>query len=324
MLSEFAVGQANAYEMFLEVLCKNRISHAYLIETNHYVRAMDFVMSLAKAIICPWHNVNRDNCNGCNKCMRIDEGNYIEIKIIEPSGMWIKKEQLRELQEEFSKQGIEGERRVYIIRNCEKMNPQAANSLLKFLEEPAPNIHAILVTDNVGLLLDTIVSRCQRITLSQGDRDSNNGVQALANLYCTSVSDYNNFVSDDNMISLVNSVVEFIMYLEGHGYNTIIYTKKLWHSKIKERSDNVKAMDAMINFYGDVLRVHCGKEVVFFKDKESEVRRICANNDMSKIVKKIDILMEMRDNIKYNLNINLLIDKLIIEIGGVNDGTCWS
>ena len=70
---------------------------------------------------------------------------YPEIKIIEPDGMWIKKEQLMELQEEFNKTAIEGSKRIYTILECEKLNKQAANSILKFLEEPNDDIIALLV-----------------------------------------------------------------------------------------------------------------------------------------------------------------------------------
>lgn len=74
-----------------------------------------------------------------------------------------KKEQFISLQEEFMTKGIENQKRIYIIKQAIRMNSAAANSILKFLEEPQNNIMAILITDNIHQLLPTIISRCKNI-----------------------------------------------------------------------------------------------------------------------------------------------------------------
>ena len=77
------------------------------------------------------------------------------------------KEQILGLQNEFSTKAIESKYKVCIILNCEQLNKYAANSLLKFLEEPEENIITILLTNNIGQVLKTIVSRCQVITFQK-------------------------------------------------------------------------------------------------------------------------------------------------------------
>ena len=73
--------------------------------------------------------------------------------------------------------------RVYIINHAESMNEYAANSLLKFLEEPAPNIVAILLADNQYQILDTIVSRCQVISLiNSHSKDNQDTISKIASL----------------------------------------------------------------------------------------------------------------------------------------------
>lgn len=88
---------------------------------------------------------------------------YVDVKVIKSDGMWIKKDQLLDLQSEFNNKAFEGNKKIYIIRSAEKMNVQTANSILKFLEEPVDDIIAILITDNINMLLPTIISRCQVI-----------------------------------------------------------------------------------------------------------------------------------------------------------------
>ena len=134
MLDDFKVNQKVVYQMLKNAGAKRQFSHAYLIDANHYPRKLEFAMALAKFILCENHYSNSDNCVNCTQCKRIDDGNFTELKIISPDGAWIKKEQLEELQKQFSTKAIESSYKIYIINEAEKMNSSASNSILKFLE----------------------------------------------------------------------------------------------------------------------------------------------------------------------------------------------
>ena len=125
------------------------------------------ILAFVKILICPNHYTNKDKCHNCNTCFLIDNHSYPELKIIKPDGLWIKKEQLLGLQKQFSYKAIQGNKKVYIIYEAEKMNSSAANCMLKFLEEPEDDIIAILISNNIHQLLPTILSRCQIITFKQ-------------------------------------------------------------------------------------------------------------------------------------------------------------
>ncbi|MFX3864258.1 DNA polymerase III subunit delta', partial [Streptococcus suis] len=90
-----------------------------------------------------------------------DSGNHPDVHWIEPDGQSIKKGQIEALQEEFSKTGVESNQKLYIIRHADKMTNNAANSLLKFLEEPHRGTTAVLLTEQYHRMLPTIISRCQ-------------------------------------------------------------------------------------------------------------------------------------------------------------------
>ena len=164
MLEKYKDGQPIVYNILNNAIKNNKLSHAYLFDSNGNSDIMDIVLSFAKMII------TSDVKNEEEKKLiykRIDDDNYMDIKIIEPDGMWIKKNQLIDLQTEFSKKAIEGKKKIYIIKSSEKMNPQTANSLLKFLEEPVDDIIAILIVNNINTMLSTIISRCQLIKLKK-------------------------------------------------------------------------------------------------------------------------------------------------------------
>ena len=138
------------FDILFNEVANDRISHAYLIDENNNSNAYKLVIKFIKEILC----VNREKkCSDCSICQRIDDNNYPEFKIIEPDGMYIKKQQLIDLQQYFSRFAVEGKKRVYLIKDCDMMRPEAANSLLKFLEEPENDIVAILMTNNFNNVL---------------------------------------------------------------------------------------------------------------------------------------------------------------------------
>ena len=74
-------------------------------------------------------------------------------------------EQIRVLQSDSARRTLEGRRNIFIIENAHEMNIQAANCLLKTLEEPEPDVVLLLTVPDAGLLLPTILSRIQLITM---------------------------------------------------------------------------------------------------------------------------------------------------------------
>lgn len=174
MLDDFQKDQEKACRIIKNAVNKNKVSHAYLLETNGYIMKEEFAVSFAKYLLCPKNN-SKTNCVECTQCQNIDKNLYDDLKIVRPDAdsLWIKKEQLLELQKDFSTKSIHSGKKVYIITDATKLNTSSSNSMLKFLEEPNPNIIAILLADNIHQLLDTIVSRCQIISLNPSFSEKN-------------------------------------------------------------------------------------------------------------------------------------------------------
>ena len=100
MFSKFALEQPISCKVLNNVFINKHFSHAYLFETNGYDKGYNMALTFAKAILCPY---DFSKCSTCNQCKMIDENNYPELKIIDESDNWIKKENLINLQEEFKK-----------------------------------------------------------------------------------------------------------------------------------------------------------------------------------------------------------------------------
>ena len=142
----------------------NKLSHAYLVIGEDSLYCDEFILSFVKAIFC-LENKNKEffSCEECKNCHSINHSNYVDFYRL-TSETSIKKEEIQMLKSDLSVKSFYG-KKIYWIKDIEKMTEQAANSLLKFLEEPEDNIIAILSCKNISAVLPTIISRCQQIKL---------------------------------------------------------------------------------------------------------------------------------------------------------------
>lgn len=159
------IEEQNTFFSFIDKEIKNnRLSHAYLIETNNYIYTDLVIKELLKRII----GYSQDN--GLNIEKLIDDCTHPDISYIDVDGETIKRDQLKNVQRQFKEKSNYNGKQVYVIRDATKLNNISANTMLKFLEEPEENIIAILVADNRYKVIDTILSRCQVVTLKNEDK----------------------------------------------------------------------------------------------------------------------------------------------------------
>lgn len=151
--------QWKAERILKHALQSGKISHAYLFSGPSGTGRAEMARQFAKALFCL--NEGWDACGECLECRKFDHGNQSDLIKVVPDGQSIKIDQIRELQRSLSYRSTQTGRIVYIIEEAEKMTQQAANSLLKFLEEPVSPVVAILITDNGQAVLPTIRSRTQ-------------------------------------------------------------------------------------------------------------------------------------------------------------------
>lgn len=322
MLDDYKFSQEVAYSLLLNAINKNKLSHAYLFNSNGNDNIMNFVYAFIKTILCDEEcTSSSDKCKSCNRCMRIDNNNYPEIKVIESDSFVIKKEQLLELQNEFSRSSIEGKYLIYIIKDCDKMNKQAANSILKFLEEPVDGIIAILITSNISKVLETISSRCQIINLKKENNYSElNDYEdrEVVSLF-TKDEDNNNinvtFYFYYLFLDFLRFVIEFFNDVEELGYDIMLDMKSRWYDKIENRDTFDSALILMLCFYYDVLRVKVGINEYTFYNYKKMIDNYVSKNSLEVILKKIDIINYGIESARYNLNINLLSDDIVIRLG---------
>ncbi len=163
------IGHERIVEALARSLREERLSHAYLFAGPEHIGKMALAMDLAQALECAGAE---PPCGECRSCRRIREGKHADVAVLAvakgPGGEARKEigiDDIKALQQAAGLQPFEGKARVFIIDGAERLSPEAANRLLKTLEEPPGNVYIILLAPDAAALLPTIVSRCRTYQL---------------------------------------------------------------------------------------------------------------------------------------------------------------
>lgn len=156
------IGNAHVRDALLRAIRRDRLPHAMLFAGPEGVGKRTFALELAKALTCE-APVDGDACGACGACVRAASGEHLDIRVYAPDGPSLKIAQMRDLAREAQSRPFEGRRRVIVVDGAHLMRDEAANAILKTLEEPPPTSTIVLVTDQPYALLETIRSRCQTL-----------------------------------------------------------------------------------------------------------------------------------------------------------------
>ncbi|MFM1782722.1 MAG: hypothetical protein RIS14_475, partial [Pseudomonadota bacterium] len=154
-----------------------RLGHAQLLQGEAHLGKLVLARALAKRLLCQKAGDAEVPCGVCTACQRFEQGSHgdfrqIGIELNEKTGKLktaIGVDQIRDMSEWLALTAQLAGPRVVIIETAHRLNAQAANALLKTLEEPMPGRYLILVTDQPKALPATVRSRCQRIEMACPD-----------------------------------------------------------------------------------------------------------------------------------------------------------
>jgi DNA polymerase-3 subunit delta' len=159
------VGHEWAVALLRQSLVEDRVGHAYLITGPPQIGKTTLAHTFAQALNCTHSEAAERPCGACRSCRLIDNHSHPDVQVIEPEGVYLKIGQIRELQRQVALSPVEGQWKIYILREMECATTEAANALLKTLEEPPSHALLLLTASEAEALLPTIVSRCQPVPL---------------------------------------------------------------------------------------------------------------------------------------------------------------
>ena len=311
--------------MIRNSLIKQRVAHAYLFEGLRGTGKKDIGLLLTKALFCESLIDGYKPCETCHNCRRINSGNHPDVHLVEPDGLSIKVEQIRNLQAEFSKKGVESAKKVYLIVHADKMSISASNSLLKFLEEPSTQTVAFLLTEQPQRMLPTIVSRCQILTFQPLSPNVmvkqliENGVQPgkaplLAQL-TNNLEEALELNVDEWFAQAQKIVVKLYEVLKKGPLEAMVMLQSDWFQHFKEKEQIHRGLDLLLLIFKDLLYIQLDKEEqIVFKGESERLKQFALTTSRRRLTDTMSTILEAKRKLDANMNPQLMMEQLVLKI----------
>ena len=305
--------EAVAYLSLKNDLSTGHLSHSYLLygELNPLKKETAFL--LAQSII---EGKKDFACEECSTCRRIREGKYFDVIYLDGYKESIKKEHIERVMDEMSKTSLESSgKKVYIIDNINNSSPKVLNMILKFMEEPnSENIFGILITDNIDTLLETVVSRCQKIPFLSRDFSaliseyeeqgySHTDAYLLSHIKHELVE-----ADEDCFLNAREFVYKTIDNLDNRKYLPILFSREFYPALGKDRFKEASAyyLDIFLKMLEDV-----NGNVRGIDEEYDSYLDLLAKEDTGKL---LEIFLNAKDRSLSSMNRSLLFDQIAAKI----------
>lgn len=328
------LGQETAIAVLQNALRRQRIPHAYVFAGNEGVGKKLAALTLAKALNC--RELADDACDRCVSCHKIAAGNHPDVSVIEPEGQFIKIDQIRALQKDVGYKPYEGKRKVYILDQAETLRTEAANALLKTLEEPSADALLILVTANVYALLPTVISRCQSVRfialgvqkltalLVQAKQLPPEQAQLIASLAegCPGRA-----LTMDTAATLAKrDFVEQLLQTLSSGLRDVRILFAQAEQLVAQKTDVQEFLDILLVWYRDmsILQAQGDPALLANIDGVDRLAQAAEKLSMRQIQRLFEIVYQAKADLLRNANLQLTLEVMLISLTEVyNDRIRW-
>lgn len=297
----------------------DRLAHALLFHGPDGIGKQDFVRAFVARLFCQ-NPDNNQACGVCESCHLLAVGNHPDLRSIacEEDKKNISVDQIRELIDYVSLMPHSSRYKVAVIDQAELMSVNAANSLLKTLEEPPKSALIFLVTHKPERLLPTILSRCQKITLKQpalseanawlsqtiADTDRRNALLALANGAPLKALAYH----EQNLIEQRQLQFDSLLNLT-NGQIDPVSTAEKW-----AKLDLEISLQSLMSWISDLCRLEISQipDIVNI-DIQQELKALKAKTSLKQLVEYQQYLIQCMELSSSNVNIQLLLEDILIH-----------
>ncbi len=325
------LGQTKALSLLESSLMKGHLAHAYLFVGPAHVGKMTLARDLARALNC---ESGEPPCGECTPCLRIAGGKHSDLLeqglSKNPEGKTLTEinvEDIKQMQHWANLPPFEGRRKVFVIDGAELLSLEAANRLLKTLEEPADAIVFILLTSKEELLPATVVSRCQRVELTpmpahqveaaliekwsvQPDR-----ARLLAHLSSGCLGWAVSAIADGSLDRHTEAMDEIIEVAGGDLEARFAYAAQLATEFAQNRERVQQKLGLWIGWWHDLLLMKTRLvEAIMNVDRLETLTGTAGALSLGQIRSGIESISLARDQLKQNANARLALEVLMLSL----------
>ncbi|RUS47224.1 DNA polymerase III subunit delta' [Cohnella sp. AR92] len=314
-------GQRRAKSLLQNALRAGKVAHAYLFAGPAGSGRKAMAQAFAQTLFCEKQGI--DACGECLECRKVLHGNHPDLHLVVPDGATVKIEQVRELQKELSYRSAGAGRKIYIIEGAETMTTPAANSLLKFLEEPSSPVVAILIAPSAQAVLPTILSRSQLVPFVPGDPEEleqalvSEGKPALiarTAVHLTSGLDSARALSQENWFAETRNVVIQLGKENSSRFPAVLLTaqQQVFKTDLAEHTDTLLQMFAL--WYRDMIYVMTGREKkIVFSDQVDWIAKHAWSRSLDSWLAAMESALTAARRIKAHVQPQLALEQFLVN-----------
>jgi len=328
------IGNDRIKKLLQRAVTEERIGQSLLMAGPRGVGKCQFAVALAQALNC--ENVKMgEACGDCVPCRKIARGEHADVRTIlresqdpsfkkEPKSQFIKIAQVREMSQQAQFRPYEGRRRVFIIDDAEWLRHEAANSLLKTLEEPPETSLVILITQKPFSLLDTIRSRCLMLSFAplkaaeiehhlKRMGNSSDEVRLRSRLACGSIGRAIeiDLVEYRKMRNVLMELVEVVAFSGG---SIKLLSAAEYLGRKLEKDQFEKHLDALMVLLADLFRLKLceADDSLTNEDIVENLERLAGALTVEQITDWTDRIEQVFLGLPRNVNRQLAMDAMLI------------
>jgi DNA polymerase-3 subunit delta' len=314
--------QPKVVQLLENSIKKDRLSHAYLFEGEKGTKKFETALYFAQMLSC---KSEKKPCLECNNCRRISNGTHPNVYVVEPIKNLIKKQQIIDLQAEFAKTSVEKGPKIYIIKNIDLINTSAANSSLKFLEEPYPNTYAVLTSSNINKILPTIISRSQVLQFNSLNKKIieeeliETGFPVLsskivANL-TNSITDALDIINNEYFLELQDLVKEVNNIMASGDESLIIYFNENSSIIFQDKEFSNLFLSLLVIYQKDLInyKINDMENIIFTEELET-ISLLSTRKTKNRLIDDLENTLSLKSRLNNYINERLAFDNLMLNL----------
>ncbi|MDD3653187.1 MAG: DNA polymerase III subunit delta' [Desulfotomaculaceae bacterium] len=316
-------GHKPIVKTLINAVTNDRVAHAYLFTGPEGVGKATSALAFTRALLCS-SSSGGDACGSCQGCRQLIHSNHPDFYRLGPVGLSIKIEQIRELQRKIKFRSYKGGRQVFLIEQAETMTAEAANCLLKTLEEPPIGTVLILLSARPQALLPTIISRCQQLYFKHiPSRELSSYLSKLYNLHQEEAR-LLAVLSGGSMGKALACATgafqeeraEAIRLAAGLREAGITETMELAGEIARSKKNILNLIELLACWYRDILVWKETGEVdlLYNPDLVNEVKLEAEVFEIARLVEILGDIEKLKSRIRFNTNMRLALESIFLRL----------
>ena len=302
------IGYSSLIENFKSRCSNGNLSHAQLISGEDGIGKSILAEILGKLILNG--DINRE---------------YVDIINYKPIKTSFGVDDVRDIIDEVNKKPFEGDKKVIIIHQGNKLTIQAQNALLKTIEEPPTEVYIIILCESLELILDTIKSRCEIYKLTPLTKDELYKYIAIKGYECSEEEKssaiafsegipgrIDRYFSDTELQELRDKIVDLLLQLTNNEIEAILEKEE---QLVSYKQNKEEVVNVLSSFIRDILvnKEVYNENLIINRDKIRSIERLTNEMSFKKLNKMLLGLQEARKNIKNNVSWAMTVRIMLMD-----------